>query len=429
MLSAREQDYSPRVGTKSWSEPKKALIVFALAFVVRSVVAIVLFMTRGGTMFPDDQKYSQMLIDKYFDSTSTWDAWTTQLWSSSIGFLGPISTTFRVSGPNILIAQLHTCLAGALLSVVVYRLLNGAVQNSLSFMGGLVVALYPSQILWSSVILKDTYVALLLALLALCVSSTEKATKKLPLLVLLGSSLLVLLFLAKIRLHTLMIAQVALVLTCVRPHHFRKLLLLASVTLLFVVPLLTHGPRQTLNVLSRTTVDQSEQRYLGSINASTALVDSAATTTTVAASTGSIDSLAGSVDSSPNIQPSAAGEGLLSSVLSNIKHIPTGTRVMLLDPLPWAAMSHKEVLLAAVENVLFYPLVVLALVAFRYRACPRPHMVFAKWMLVGLVFMWGQVEGNFGTAFRHRTEFFWALVVLAMVGLDHLIKLKKSRDC
>ena len=42
--------------------------------------------------------------------------------------------------------------------------------------------------------------------------------------------------------------------------------------------------------------------------------------------------------------------------------------------------------------------------------------------------MWSLVDGNFGTAFRHRGEVVWAVVVLAAVGAERLLKRRKCSN-
>ena len=71
---------------------------------------------------------------------------------------------------------------------------------------------------------------------------------------------------------------------------------------------------------------------------------------------------------------------------------------------------------------MWYPLLLLALVGVRQQwRNLTPELAFTLLVTSGLAIMWALVEGNFGTAYRHRGELVWGVVVFAGIGLDYLL--------
>jgi len=112
-----------------------------------------------------------------------------------------------------------------------------------------------------------------------------------------------------------------------------------------------------------------------------------------------------------------------SGTTAEIRYLPTGLRVMLLDPLPNHLTRSPNMKYPFAEHLLWYPLLILALIGTVVRRKnPTPELVYTLFVTGGLAIMWGLVEGNFGTAYRHRGELIWGVAVLAGIGLDHLLK-------
>ena len=55
------------------------------------------------------------------------------------------------------------------------------------------------------------------------------------------------------------------------------------------------------------------------------------------------------------------------------------------------------------------------------------ELVYTIFVIGGLAVMWGLVEGNFGTAYRHRGELVWGIAVLDGIGIDYLLGRRKPR--
>jgi hypothetical protein len=85
---------------------------------------------------------------------------------------------------------------------------------------------------------------------------------------------------------------------------------------------------------------------------------------------------------------------------------------------------------AFAEHLIWYPTVLLAmwgLWRLRGLRSRSPDLVYVLVTSLGLIAMWALVEGNFGTAYRHRGEFVWAALIFAAIGTEDLLDRRKLR--
>jgi hypothetical protein len=99
---------------------------------------------------------------------------------------------------------------------------------------------------------------------------------------------------------------------------------------------------------------------------------------------------------------------------------------MLLDPLPTHLGQGSKTTLAFAEHLIWYPTLLLAVWGLRGLRSRSPDLTYVFITSVGLVTMWALVEGNFGTAYRHRAEFVWAAIVFAAVGAEDLLRRRRN---
>jgi hypothetical protein len=105
---------------------------------------------------------------------------------------------------------------------------------------------------------------------------------------------------------------------------------------------------------------------------------------------------------------------------NDLRALPTGLVAFALRPFPWQRGAGASYDLAAVEELLYYPLYLLAmvgLVAYRRR---RDLIAFPLAVIVLITGIASEAEGNLGSAFRHRDQLFWAVAFLAALGANHL---------
>jgi hypothetical protein len=116
-----------------------------------------------------------------------------------------------------------------------------------------------------------------------------------------------------------------------------------------------------------------------------------------------------------------------SGLRNDIKALPTGFVAFALRPFPWQHGDGLSYNFAAVEELLYYPLYLLALVgvvAYRRR---RDLIAFPLVVAVFISGIASEAEGNLGSAFRHRDQLFWAVAFFATLGTNHLCALWRRR--
>jgi len=220
------------------------------------------------------------------------------------------------------------------------------------------------------------------------------------------------LYLAHLRVHTLLIATFALVIaSAMSSNPFRLARTMAAIALLVIVPTFNAaGP--TGHVLWKVGISGlANQRLAGGEVALTAI------TRTDALEEASLQRLG-----------DRSGEG--ATFTPDLIYLPTGIRVMLVDPLPTHLNRSPKMSLAFAEHLIWYPTVLLAiwgLWRLRGLRSRSPDLVYVFITSLGLVAMWALVKGNFGTASRHRGEFVWAALIFAAVGTEDLLDRRKLR--
>ena len=135
---------------------KPALSVFFVALFARVTVIIFSNFFKDGLLFEDDRGYFS-LGKMYAEGDSSFPLYE-PFWNSVGSFMWPIGFLFKVFTAQAFLAQTLSALAGALVASTVTLLLKQHVNRKIALYAGLVAALYPSQVLWSSLILKDAFV-------------------------------------------------------------------------------------------------------------------------------------------------------------------------------------------------------------------------------------------------------------------------------
>jgi hypothetical protein len=353
---------------------------------------------------PDSLTYSSILdtsISQGREAFSRREVW---LWNSNYAFLQPAELAIRLSGGWHGAALVLTSVMGALLAVLTCRVLVTFVPLRLAIVGALVVGFMPSQIAWSSMLLKDAFIAVALVLMVLAVGWWYQQSHRMTVIFGVIPILICLLMISRLRTHTLVVVLFALVLaTLVMKESYRTLRAGMAIGLLIVVPYVAGVGPGGVNVLQR--LDQMDtQRLAGAHGAATAVVPIPAV-------------------SEPGVaDPGVADSGVADRLLGELVYLPSGLKVMLLDPMPWHLGSSPMLVAPFAEHLLWYPLLILAAIGVWRVRNWTPSLTFMVLCGGGSLVMWSLTEGNFGTAFRHRTEFVWMIVVLAMIAVASLLR-------
>jgi hypothetical protein len=116
---------------------------------------------------------------------------------------------------------------------------------------------------------------------------------------------------------------------------------------------------------------------------------------------------------------SAFGVGATTTTVTGaLQYLPLGAANLLFAPFPWAIGSTLQ-LIAMPETLLWYPLFILAvrgLATFR-RSGGGPAVMIPLSVLLVVTASYALVEGNFGTAYRHRAQIMPLFFIFSGVGL------------
>lgn len=391
----------PQVGRFVRERP--VLFVFLVALAARLTAIIVghLFLSDDFLAI-DDDTYFAMATQAVDGSSAEWGADLRGLSRSAAAFVLPLTAIVHVVGPSRLAVNVFVALLGATTAGLTTVLGFKLASHRAGLIAGLIVALLPSQVAWSSTTLKDPLVwALEVGVVVAVVYAIRDPRFRVLALSFGAAGLLALCF---TRLHSAVVLGWAIVFAGVwlwgrwgpRP------LLIAVAMAVFVPWMAGAGPggwELALNAPAPST-----QRSLAAQGADSAIDESSTSSdTTDAALTGDDDRPAGSV-----------------LLISELAHLPKGYAVMFLEPYPWDERNGARFLLAKIDTVLWYPLVALGVVG-AYVSLRRSTLAsIVVVVVVGLATMFALFEGNLGTAFRHRGELVWGIALLAGIGWERV---------
>lgn len=400
-----------------WRHP--ALTAAIVAMAVRTVAAVALLVLVGDNITLDDNYYEQYAAVVASGEMVAFGDGAHGDIVRNLTFILPIALVYEGFGVHNIIGPLVAAAFGsAAVAAVAWVALKASGQRA-ALIAGLGLALTPSVVLWSSIGLKDAASWAMLAGLAVAVAISARDRGKSLAIGAAGTGLF-LFGLGHLRFHTMAVAAIAVVLSswiAAVPHRVWRGLALTAVAV--VAPWLAgYGPGGTVAVEAGGSL--AERRALNAEDASTAVVEPRsqvlATTTTTRPPLALPEG---------EVQP-APEAPLSGSIATDLAHLPRGLSVMLLEPYPWQATANVRVMLALAEHVIWYPVLVLAVVGTWQARRRLETLAFPVFAAAGVIAMYALVEGNFGTAFRHRAEATWALWLLAGVGAAHLLAARRA---
>lgn len=376
------------------------LAIFLIALAVRLFTAAVLIPAFGSSLILDDEGYLNMAVQAATGRTGEWSPFAYALYRATATFLVPITAIYYVVGPVEIAGQVFVALCGSGVVVLVFRLARGMLPWPYVLVPVGIVALLPSQVLWSSALLKDAVVWLLLCAIAALTVRVLNETG-LELVVCLGAICVLMFLLGHTRFHTLIIAAWAF--------GFATLLgrrdelvprLIGALSILMLVPWAVGLGFAGFDFIANAG---SLERYrLAQSRGNSAIIDPDSES----------DQRERDGSRTPRSPTSADGDGLPA----DIRHLPRGLSVMLLEPYPWQSGDTPHFNLARVEAVLWYPVLVLAVLGLSQIGRHVRRLAFPLLAGGGSLLVAALTEGNVGTAFRHRGEFVWVIALLAGLG-------------
>jgi 4-amino-4-deoxy-L-arabinose transferase-like glycosyltransferase len=447
----------------SWSLRHPFLSIALLALIPRLVLVATSKLFDGFVL--DDGTYHQMASNMAAGDISLWDDFTYSLFWRTATFLVPVTGIYKVFGPNMAMAQIFVALLGTATAVIVTRIAMEFLETRLALAAGAIIALLPSQAFWSSQLMKDASVWATLSSLALMIALANRSTGKQLIYCGLGVALS-LCALAFLREHTLVVASWATMAGALAGLPRQRLARIAGAVVLGItIPWFVASIGPAGLDLVRNAGSLEEIRFKMAQGANTAVIDTTPGGTEaelnentirrqqLLAEISKLQGSEGEVAGSGQPDPTAADrlrelqkemaaliaeqERLLSpppggslsedsgSLDPNIRHLPRGISVMLIEPFPLPFTGSASLRLARLESLIWYPLLILAGYGlWRARSYLRVFL-FPLLCGGGILVMYALTEGNVGTAHRHRGEVVWVVVLLASLGLSKFVERRK----
>jgi len=411
---------------RATAEGHHLALPFVVALVVRVAAAAAITGLHRGYLFPDESAYVDFgrIAASGHLTPATDGGYGEALFHEAASFMWPITVLFKVFGPHVIVAALWAALFGAVTAALVAALVRRALSRGWATVAGLAVAVFPSQVLWSSVVLRESMVwaGLAGAAVGILMFSRAKHWHSLA-----GATLMVgisLLSLAFLRSWAFLPAAWAAALAVwlfrpARPAPTRALCAL----LCLLVPLTSGLGLAGNSYVRHHGQELGYERSLLSEGAKSAFVHPKLVATkgpptkvkpAPTAPTPVVTAPAAVADEDI-VVPSGLG--------NDLRALPTGFVAFALRPFPWQHGDGLSYDFAAVEELLYYPLYMLAVVGLLAYRRRRELIAFP---LVVTVFMAGiasLAEGNLGSAFRHRDQLFWAVAFFATLGVNYLWEL------
>ena len=369
-------------------------------------------------------------------------------------FFWPIVAIFEIFGPSRSVSILFVAFFGSLTAALTAAIANQFLQKPYVLGAGLIVAFFPSQILWSSVVLRESLIWAFTASVVLVIVISLKKSVSIDIIF---SALFVgLLFvgLAGLRHQTAILVLWCAVLAFIGSRQRRLLRIICATCLFVFLPwCLGFGPgaiNYALDSLERTGTVQAQT----SLNANSSFdyfgsdddyfgsdewgrVNLKEWDTTGKPVSQCTDLMLGDDFSSQRTDWFEREAGDLVCVAnfdggvmivdnrfgSVIERIPKGLYNTMVRPLlfeDFGTGRSRALLAASLEFPIWMVLYCLAIYGFWRFKNFGGHMSFPFFFIVAIALSGAMTHGNLGTAFRHRGQVLFALSLFAMCGLQVL---------
>lgn len=413
------------------------VVLVVVASTARAATALTSFILHSGSFIGDELQYLELA--RTVAAGRSADSWQSgygqQLYDSTRAFTAPLALLTRLFGDARLVGQLWAALWGVITAGLSTRLALVVVERRMALLAGLVVALMPSQVLWSSVVVRESMVWAALVGVALAIAMIRPPSRVIAARALACAGL-ALLALGRLRSQTLLVAALALP---VAVAFGGRRWLLARMPVAVLLALL--APAAAGLGIGGWHFARLAAPSLGATRAT--LADDARTAVSPVTTIAAGDAQASGLP--PVTQPRRAvpiaernhpqvdtPDGRVSVLAwrdggvsiaeegseATLRQVPRGIAATLLRPYPWEPTASVSASLARMENLIWYALYVLAAVgAWRGRRRLRV-LAYPMVVAVGIVAVGAVSHGNIGTALRHRGQILWVLALLAAVALD-----------
>jgi hypothetical protein len=376
-----------------WAVEHPILAVFIVALAVRAVVAVGINVLHDGTLFADDRFFFDLAHDKATGADAQWDPYERDLFTRTATFLWPLTGVFIVTGTTLLAGQLLVAIAGAGAAALTTAVGLRALRPPFALFAGIVVAVLPSMVLWSSLTLKDAFVWCTVAGMGLAVCELSGSARRF--IAVAAVTVVLVVLLSHLRDHSTVVALWALAASlAIGPGADRRRRATFGVAMLLVMPAVLGYGVAGISFYRDATTSLEERREGNAVGASSALT---------------------------------CDRGR-QGFEAKIEHLPCGFPAVMLRPYPWESAGSTSVRLARFEAILWYPLLAAALYGATRSWPLRRWLAFPAVNGAMIVVVYALTEGNLGTAFRHRAEAIWAVALFAAVALEKVVGRRREPE-
>ena len=426
--------------------------VMSVAFTVRAVVALVLNVTNTWSLAPDAHQYlalAEAVSSGRLDSF--WPGYGPSLYNSTRVFSGQVVFLFDLFGPYRISAQLVAVFYGSLTAGLTVLLARRFIRPAFAMAAGLMVALVPSQILWSTVALRESTIWALLAGIAVILGNLSPTSTRRSIFVAVLGVAVAYLCLEFLRGQTAFLALWSGTLALLVGRGDRRARVVAAAALLLVVPLAANHQPGAVDLLYTASRRLGTVRTYMAMGAESAIYDSTSRSDDGMLPGAGIDRSA-DPEGSASVVPGGNEIDLLereSTVVdgqkfvidadgkvlpvyndleANLQAFPSGLMAVAVRPFPWDSRQTGKHLAGSIESVFWASMFLLAAVGAWSRR--RELVVVAFPVVFSVVYLVSAAltQGNLGTAFRHRAQILFAIVLLAFAGVQVLWDRRKSRN-
>jgi hypothetical protein len=424
---------------------------FLVALGARLVFIAVSGVFHDGALIPDETQYLILaLVASEGELNATfWPGYGQHLFDATRTFMWPLTALFWIFGPSRFVGQLLVATFGAVTAALSARLAGRFLRPRFALLAGLIVALFPSQILWSSVVLRETAIWTGLVAIAVVIEWSLRANSTGRILASTLSLGLLFALLLWLREQTAVVALWCLVPAFLVGRRRLAVRLPCAIFLLAIVPWVGGLGLGASDFAQDAVKRLGSSRAYMSLDADSRYSDGsigvvrqderADMSVSVCHPDGSIAAAATAASAAAMLDrptgtwlciPDRVDQGNMlvdNRAITSLRRVPRGLFDTLVRPLPWEGRGNLEMLMAGLESILWtaiYGLTIYGVWSHR----DRYHILLFPSLLILSIAIAGAVShGNLGTAFRHRGQIMFALAVLATGGIQAIFEVRRQK--
>jgi len=388
---------------RSAGEQKTFLLrLFILAVLVRIAIATVIYLGNMQEFFGGDANtyhiFGESLNQSWHgdDYHASRYAAFIQSGAGAWGMLYVVAAIYEVLGANMYAVQLVNAAVGASTAIVVYYVAQSLFNNTrVSKLAALLVAFFPSLILWSSQALKD---ALIILALALCILATIRLMEKItvPYLLVLGVCLAALLSL----------------------RFYIFYMMAAAVGGSFVIGMKSADARSFVQRFVAIGAIGMAFTWFGVIRFAAVQFEKYGNLQMVQQSR---------IDQARNAESGFGRDVDVGTAEGALTVIPIGLVYLLFAPFPWQLVSTRQSI-ALPEMLIWWTVFPLLVLGWWYALKHRLRQVAPIVLFTTMLTLaYAVFQGNVGTAYRQRSQLLVFYFIFVAVGAVLMLEKREDR--